>query len=450
MCNRLARRAAAIALALCALTSSPAASDDPVPQIARGVVVPPGFLVEVFAQTPGMLPTSLHWAGTTLYVTAVTGNAVGGSDNGVVLAYSQQGRAPTIAASSLDQPLGVAVGADGTLFVSETEVNRGRVTALRDADGNGSFETRRTVIRNLPNGRHQTNGLTFGPDGWLYVANGSATDDGLECGPALTPGGTEDDCPAPEVPPYSGSIMRVNPAWDDVDLLTDVRIDGDTTPAADGMDDDTVLVTVALRNVYDVDFDPLRPNLLWAPMNGPDNPSGSEPLYAFDVAAGTVADAGFPSCLYDPHVNAFPMPQILGGHEHAGAPEPRDNPNPKVIRRFGRCDVDAVVRPKALFTEGHEGTSGVTFVRGSGFPADYRNDLMVAEWGSLWNLNSGKVTGHKVIHVDLNHSGAVVGQTEFMTGALPIDVAFGPDGRMYVADMAGQIYAVDYLLTPAP
>ena len=55
------------------------------------------------------------------------------------------------------------------------------------------------------------------------------------------------------------------------------------------------------------------------------------------------------------------------------------------------------------------------------------------------------VTGHKVLHFDLDEDRKVVREREFMTGVLPIDVTFGPNGYLYVADMSGQIYEVRHV-----
>jgi glucose/arabinose dehydrogenase len=469
----------ALTIILSLLGAVPGHTADYPPQAARGLTVPTGFAARPFANLPpGLLATSLTWGastvsadaaaarssmlhGTKLYVTAVVGNFFSGTDNGYLLSYEDEGTTPTIAAQGLDQPLGAVMGPDQTLYVSENEAGRGRVTALTDTNDDGTFETKRTVLKSLPNGRHQTNGLTFGRDGFLYVANGNATDDGIECGPQIVPGSGE-ACTGGEVEilPWSGSILRVDPTWTNVDLLTDIRLDSDGLRAADGKDDESVLVARGFRNIYDVDFDPQRPDEIWTPMNGPDNPSGSEPIYGLsvtderylgadasgnDITGPNIENAGFPSCLYDPHTNDFPVPQIAGGHEHAGEPEPQDSTNELVINRFGPCPKGSVIRPKAILEEGHEGTSGAAFTRGTHFPARYRGDLFIAEWGSMWNLNGGEVTGHKVVQLELNADREVVGQREFMSGILPMDLTFGPNGHMYVADMTGQIYDVMHL-----
>lgn len=419
-------------------------------QMLRGVSPPAGFGTSVLVET-GALPTSVTVGpDERVYITALEADF-----SGKVLAYEDLGGVAGPSeeiASGLEQPLGITFGPDGTLYVSETVAadNRGRVTAFEDADGDGTFESRRTVIENLPNGRHQTNGLTFGPDGWLYIANGNATDDGIFCGPEPL---FAAECPVPEVKPWSGAILKVHPDWTDVDLLADV----DTDPAAfddpDRIGVEEVLVAEGFRNIYGIDFSPNHPNMLYTTMNGSDNPSSSEPIYRTDVtdtvvgADGTerpvIDDMGFPSCLYDPHWNDFPFPET--GHDHPGTFIPQDNPREEVIEEFGRCRKNRVAIPIEFTSEGHEGTSGVAFVRGENFPERYQGDFFYAEWGSLWNLNGGHVTGHKLIHADVDEDGMITRQREFLTTPLTIDVTFGPDGVMYVADMSGFILRVEHL-----
>lgn len=423
-------------------------------QLVRGLTVPVGFGATIFTETSGGLPTSLAFGPDgRLYATVMDASL----SSGAVVAVDDLGGvggAPETVVTGLTQPLGITFGPDGTMYVSDNKDYRGSVLALSDGDGNGTFETRRVVLENIPNGRHQTNGLRFGPDGLLYVTNGNATDDGLECGPEPV---SAQQCPTPEVQPWTGSILRVDPTWSEVDLQKDVAVSG--PPERGRLHADDVLAARGLRNAYGLDFRPSEPNMLYTWMNGSDNPSSSEPLYRTDVAdtvpTGTdangspilqnaVDDMGFPSCLYDPHTNAFPMPEVEA-HDHPGNFSPENNPNQAVLDAFGPCRKASVTRPIAFTTEGHEGSTGVAFERGDNFPARYDGDLFAAMSGSLWNLNGGQVTGRKVLHVDIDGKGRVTAQREFMTTPMPMDIRFGPDGAMYVADLTGFIVRVAHV-----
>ena len=75
--------------------------------------------------------------------------------------------------ATLDSPRGAVFDGD-TLYVSHPPF----VTALRDTNGDGIAEDRRTLVRGLGFGLdfrgadHTTNGIEPGIDGWLYVAVG--------------------------------------------------------------------------------------------------------------------------------------------------------------------------------------------------------------------------------------------------------------------------------------
>lgn len=120
---------------------------------------------------------------------------------------------------------GFAFAPDGSLYVS----NVGRVTVVRDTNGDGVGDAVEDVIADLPHDRHENNGITFGPDGKLYITNGSTCNDCVE------------------VHEYSATILQANP--DGSDLRVYAR---------------------GLRNSYDLIFDP--EGRLWATDNGADPP----------------------------------------------------------------------------------------------------------------------------------------------------------------------------------
>ena len=175
----------------------------------------PGFVVTSYATTQGT-PTSLAFGPDTrtdaaddavrLYVTEGTG--------GALLAIDGPGQVTTFA-TGFRSPLGVVAAPNGDLYVADAEAARegpfgfrpyGRVWRVRDTDGDGIGDQQKVVLADLPNGRHNTNGMAFGPDdGLLYVANGNSTDDGVE-------GGEK------EIVPWSGSVLRFKPSRKKVSL----------------------------------------------------------------------------------------------------------------------------------------------------------------------------------------------------------------------------------------
>ncbi len=396
------------------------AGADPLPQIARGLVPPAGFAVTPWAAVPA--PTSLAFgpgpgAGPDrLYVSSADGNIYVVDDLGGL------GSVPTIFATGLSQPLGVVLDTAGTLYAADSFTDQfgliwGRVRAFRDTNADGVADTDEVVVTGLPNGRHNTNGMAFGPDGLLYVTNGNRTDDGIECGPDLL--GV--DCPAPEVRLYSGSLLRIDPSRRNQIL------------------DDVSVVATGMRNVYDVAFRPSEPSVAYIPMNGPDDPAADDLLYRTDVGDAVTDDFKFPSCLYNPHTNPFTPQGLPDDHSgHGAGLTPQDNLNPAVIAQFGSCPVDTVKRPITTFG-GHVSANGLAFAPGA-FAPEYTGDLFVAEWGNLWGLEDGHVSGHKIMRVNLGSDGlpegGQIGAEEFATGGLPLDLIFGGDGAMYVADMA--------------
>lgn len=403
---RIPRLLAAVAAATVLLAASVSAS--PPRELLQ-----PGFAVTPFAHTQGT-PTSLAFGpGETphLYVTDGT--------DGTVLAIDPTGIATTFA-EGFRTPLGVIVGPDGSVYVSDVEAARegpyglrgyGRVWRLRDTDGDDVADKRNVVLKDLPNGRHNTNGLAFGPDGLLYVANGNSTDDGVEGGEA-------------EVEPWSGSVVRVSPRAKNVSVTKLPR---------------SALVAQGWRNVYDLAFSPVDETKLFVPMNGADDArEGSTAENPADPNLEDSDDLLYVTDVDDRKVDDFAFPQCLYNLAERGDLKPYPNPNPDVIERFGRCRKRVVPRPVASFGL-HPSANGLAFQTTDEWGDDYRNDLFVTEWGSLF----GPPTGHKIVRVELDESGTkVTALTDFLEMDTPLDVTFHPDGSMYVADYSGAIFKV--------
>jgi glucose/arabinose dehydrogenase len=141
------------------------------PRTPAGVAAPAGVEVSVWAS--GLTaPTSLAFGPDgRLYVATLGGQvlALAGADaNGQATADEWQ-----VFADGLSAPLGLAFDAEA-LYVGR----RGGVTRLTDTDGDGRADQVTAIIEGLPAGRHQTNGLAFGPDGRLYIGQGSTSDRG--------------------------------------------------------------------------------------------------------------------------------------------------------------------------------------------------------------------------------------------------------------------------------
>jgi glucose/arabinose dehydrogenase len=415
-------RLSAAALVCAALASGrPAAADG-------AIQVPPGFLITQYAAVGGA-GTSLAFGPDTrdpdaeaprLYVTDyVNGRVVVFDDIGGL------GSDPQVFADGFESPLGVLATPNGSVFVADSATsdgpfgNRpyGRVWRLRDRDADGVADKKTLVLKDLPNGRHNTNGMAIGPDGMLYVTNGNSTDDGIEGG-------------QPEAQPWSGSVVRVKPSAKKVSLTDLPRR--------------RTLIATGMRNVYDLAFSPFDRSKLFLPTNGVDDARPAEEegegeagrensddlLYLTDVndrkrSRPRIDDFGFPSCLYN-----IARTESL---------RPYNNPHPQVIKEFGRCPKKRVTRPISSFGL-HVSADGLAFQLTNEWGAEYKNDLFVAEFG---NLFGNEVRGHDVVRVELNRSGRKVeNQTVFTNGVTPLDLTFDPSGNLYLLDFTGDIFKI--------
>jgi glucose/arabinose dehydrogenase len=204
----------------------------------------PGFEISVFADRTNVPVFDSAFRGPVSIAFDSRGRLFVGTGAGnvlILLDNNEDGRADQVKtfATGVPQPFGLEFRSGGDLYVTSNIVGgAGRVVRLRDTNGDDVADDSTIIVDGLPSdGAHQTNRLKFGPDGLLYVGQGSSTDAGT-----ATTG-------LPERL-YNASILRVD------------------------VDDPSISVfATGLRNPFGMAFDP-----------------ASKQLFATDIGSG--CDAG--------------------------------------------------------------------------------------------------------------------------------------------------------------
>ena len=162
---------------------------------------------------------------------------------------------------------------------------------------------------------------------------------------------------------------------------------------------------------------------LWFTDNGRDMMGDDIPDDKLNRLSHVGEDFGFPYC----HGGNVTDPEFGAGHPCSSFTPP--------VARMGA----------------HVATLGMRFYTGPMFPADYTNNIFIAEHGS-WNRS--KKIGYRVVRVSANPDGTNAKQEVFAQGWLnpdetqwgrPADVLPLPDGSLLISDdYAGAIYRVTY------
>jgi glucose/arabinose dehydrogenase len=187
-----------------------------------------------------------------------------------------------------------------------------------------------------------------------------------------------------------------------------------------------------IRNTVGFDWHP-QTHALWFTENGRDDLGEDIPADELDRAARAGLHFGFPYC----HANGIGDPQYGKG---------------KSCRDFV---------PPAAELGAHVAALGMRFYTGKMFPAEYRDNIFIAEHGS-WNRTVP--VGYRVVRIKLDGE-RVIAQEPFATGWLPphpapgsptrpsgqawgrpVDVLVMPDGALLVSDdRADAVYRIYYV-----
>ena len=316
----------------------------------------------------------------------------------------------------------MALGPDGTLFVGTRRRGGGRVFALRDEDGDHWAERSVTLARRL----NVPNGVAF-RDGDLYVAEISRVLRYRDIETRL------DSPPEPEVvadtlpadTQHGWKFIRFGPDGDlyvPVGAPCNICSREDPYASIGKLDLTTGAFTVlarGVRNTVGFDWHPAT-DALWFTDNGRDWMGDERPPDELNRLGADGQHFGYPYChgsdIQDPDFDDRPCTDFVAPVQHLGP---------------------------------HVAALGMRFYTGDMFPAEYRNQVFMAEHGS-WNRSS-KI-GYRIMLVRLQGNVAT-SYEPFATGWLvgqsnwgrPVDVLVMPDGALLVSDdQGGVIYRIVY------
>jgi glucose/arabinose dehydrogenase len=326
----------------------------------------------------------------------------------------------TVYASGINSARQMAWGDKGTLFVGS--FGAGTVYAVTDNGG-------KKEVKQILTGMKMPTGIAF-RDGALYVADIDKIlkYDNAEANLAKMPEAkvVYDDMP-PYVPhgwkylTFDKNGMLYVPFGPPCNIclpptsLSQVRRVNPNTGEAE-------LMAIGVRNSVGGDIDP-RTGDYWFTENARDWVSDDKPSDKLNHIAKIGAHYGYPYC-------------------HEG-----DMLDPK----YGKGHSCSEFTPPALKLGAHVAPLGMKFYTGAQFPADYKNNILIAEHGS-WNRH--KYQGGRIMRVIADPQGKNVKQEVFATGWIngdqsytgrPADILQAPDGSILVADdWAGAVYRISY------
>ncbi|KAK9789387.1 hypothetical protein WJX73_008205 [Symbiochloris irregularis] len=322
----------------------------------------------------------------------------------------------------------------GSLFVAETRA----ITRYDNADGyaiSGQAFPSGTVIAqdwNPVQDDHSLHFIGIGPDGYLYVPQGSPSNTG-PCDPYL-------------------NITQC--------AINRMDLDGSSQ----------VTFATGIRNSVGFAWD--NSSNLWATTNGRDQLDGVGPVHddrpddtLFYVPAGTLPgklDFGFPYC----HWEGEGDPELRSvGSGYPIVDDVNFPPGTTINNTYGQfayCSNVTNDQPPSQALGPHVAALGMTFSTAGMFPAEYDQTIFIAQHGS-WDRQPA--IGYRVMNAVVLPNGTTTAYNYFATGWLqnattdsywgrPVDVLPLPDGSLLVSDdYANTVYRITYNasnIAPAP
>ena len=344
-------------------------------------------------------------------------------------------------AEGLTNPRKLAQAPNGDAFVSDSR--SGEVVVLRDTDGDGTADLRRTFATGLD----RPYGLAF-HGGYLYVGNNDAVVRfRYESGELEASG-----------PPENVVDLPVSSDALDVDTAERLGIDVSRTRGFNhwtrnlifAPDGTTLFVAVgsatnampgtdprrAAINAYDPDG---RHHRVFA--GGLRNPvalafpPGSSELWTAVHERDHLGDDLAPDFVTAVTEGAF-----------YGWPYAYIGPNPEPILNGARPDLVEVTRVPDVLLPAHAAPMGMVFYSGSQFPEAYRGGAFVALHGSINRLD---LVGYSLVYIPFGQGRPLGPPRDFLTGFVvrddetkevwgrPVDVIQTLDGALLMSDDAG-------------
>lgn len=327
--------------------------------------------------------------------------------------------------AEVDNARSMAISPGGTIFVGNRDGDK--VYAVKDVDGDGKADKKWVIASKL----NMPNGVAF-KDGNLYVAEVSRIHKFANIESKL-------DAPGNSQVIYDKYPTETHHGWKyiafgpDGKLYVPVGAPCNICESKDKVyasitrmnEDGTGLEVFAsgVRNTVGFTWHPVTKNI-WFTDNGRDMLGDDIPPCELNTATAAGQHFGYPYC----HGGTIKDPEFGDKRPCSDFVKPAQN-------------LGAHVAPL-----------GLKFYTGKMFPAEYQNQILLAEHGS-WNRT--KKSGYKLSLVKVDANGKSIGYTPFATGWLdeasqkvwgrPVDVLILKDGSMLVSDdQANVIYRITY------